>query len=88
MRQRVPHKSGRTIRRKVWSLAPLAGVGKRELQLGLRRRHFPDGYGPCADAIHVAVQVWALEGRGACAATPARQAPNSAIVVRAAKRFD
>src|SRR4051812_25016128 len=52
-----PQRSGRTISRKVWSLAPTAGDPNANERSGCATA-LPDGYGPCADAPHDAVHLW------------------------------
>src|SRR6202048_5307323 len=45
----LPQRSGRRIRRNVWSFAPTVGDPKANARFGCATA-FPDGYGPCADA--------------------------------------
>jgi hypothetical protein len=50
-----------------WSTAPSAGAGKTNFKSGCADG-FPEGYGPCTEAAHVAAHFWPCATRaGDCA---------------------
>ena len=80
-RMRRPQRSGFTIRRKVWSLAPCAGEGNANFKSGCGPG-MPVGYGPPAVACHVTAHF--SPGPGACAAAALATAKSARDIVASA----